>query len=115
MLTHPLRDGEDYLLGVFLMGAYQETLGDLHNLFGDTHVVSVRIKSDGSFDVMKEITGDTIGEVLGMVEYQPQSLLETFRDRAEKAVRDGKISVMERQTLLTEYSNNLNGYTYFEK
>ena len=113
--VHPLRDGEDYLLGVFLMGAYQETLGDLHNLFGDTHVISVRINPDGGFDVMKEITGDTIGDVLGMVEYQPQTLFETFRSRAEKAVRDGKISVTERLALLTEYSNNLNGYTYFEK
>lgn len=113
--VHSLRDGEDYLLGVFLMGAYQETLGDLHNLFGDTHVISVRINPDGGFNVMKEITGDTIGDVLGMVEYQPQTLFETFRSRAEKAVRDGKISVTERLALLTEYSNNLNGYTYFEK
>lgn len=113
--VHALRKDEDYLLGVFLMGAYQETLGDLHNLFGDTHVVSVRINSDGSFDVVKEITGDTIGEVLGMVEYLPQVLIDKFRGRAEKAVREGKISLTERHALLTEYTNNMNGYTYYEK
>ena len=113
--VHPLRNGEDYLFGVFLMGAYQETLGDLHNLFGDTHVVSVRINQDGGFDVIKEIGGDTIGDVLGMVEYQPQRLFETFRSRAEDAVRAGKITVQERQVLIAEFSSNLNGYTYYER
>jgi arginine decarboxylase len=113
--VHPLRDGEDYLFGVFLMGAYQETLGDLHNLFGDTHVISVRINPDGGFDVMKEIGGDTIGDVLGMVEYRPQQLFETFRARAEQAVRAGRITLKERQALIAEFSSNLNGYTYYEQ
>ena len=113
--VHPLRADEDYLLGVFLMGAYQETLGDLHNLFGDTHVVSVRINEDGSFDVLKEITGDTIADVLGFVEYHPQTLFEAFRTRVEGAVKAGRMSVAERQLLVEEFSSNLNGYTYFEK
>ena len=113
--VHPLKQGEEYLLGVFLMGAYQETLGDLHNLFGDTHVASVRINADGDFDVMKEINGDTIGEVLEMVEYRADQLFEIFRERAEKSVRKGLIEVRERQMMVDEYAANLKGYTYFER
>jgi arginine decarboxylase len=111
--VHTLRAGEEYLLGVFLMGAYQETLGDLHNLFGDTHVVSVRINEDGSFDVMKEIPGDSISDVLGYVEYQPQAVFEKFRDRAESAVRAGLISVPERQEMVEAFAARLRGYTYY--
>ena len=113
--VHPLKEGEDYLLGVFLMGAYQETMGDLHNLLGDTHVASVRINQDGSFDVMKEITGDSIGDVLSYVEYQPQALFETFRQKAEAAVRSGRISVPERQRFMEDIHATVRGYTYFEK
>ncbi len=113
--VHPLRDGEDYVLGVFLMGAYQETLGDLHNLFGDTHVVSVRINQDGSFDVMRELSGDSIADVLSYVEYHPQALFDDFRNAAEEAVRQGRISVTDRQRMLEEFSASLRGYTYFEK
>ncbi|MBE0598199.1 MAG: biosynthetic arginine decarboxylase [Desulfuromonadales bacterium] len=112
---HPLNPGEEYLIGVFLMGAYQETLGDLHNLFGDTHVVSVRINQDGSFDVMKEIAGDSIADVLSYVEYQPQALFESLRSSAEAAVRKGTIDIGERQRLLEEYAASLRGYTYFER
>ncbi len=112
---HPLQPGEEYYVGVFLMGAYQETLGDLHNLFGDTHVVSVRINEIGGFDVMEEIPGDSIADVLSYVEYQPETLFEEFRTTAEKAVRRGKISVAERQKLLEEFSASLSGYTYYEK
>jgi arginine decarboxylase len=112
---HPLKAGEEYLLGVFLMGAYQETLGDLHNLFGDTHVVSVRINEDGSFDVMREISGDSIADVLSYVEYHPQTLFESFRLAAEQAVRSGKIQLAERQHLLEEFSASLRGYTYYER
>jgi arginine decarboxylase len=113
--VHPLRPGEDYLMGVFLMGAYQETLGDLHNLFGDTHVVSVRINEDGSFDVMKEISGDSIADVLSYVEYYPQALFDDLRNTAEEAVRQGRINIAERQMILEEFSASLRGYTYFEK
>ncbi len=97
------------------MGAYQETLGDLHNLFGDTHVVSVRINADGGFDVMKEISGDSIGDVLSYVEYQPQALFEEMRQAAERAVREGRLDVAERQQFLEEYAASLRGYTYFER
>lgn len=112
---HDLRAGEEYYLGVFLVGAYQETLGDLHNLFGDTHVVGVRIEADGQFEFVKEIEGDSIGDVLSYVEYNPKELYEQFRVSAESSVKSGKITAVERRAMLQAFSNSLNGYTYFER
>ncbi|MGK2914738.1 MAG: biosynthetic arginine decarboxylase, partial [Porticoccaceae bacterium] len=113
--VHPLQDGEEYYLAVFLVGAYQETLGDLHNLFGDTNVANVRINDDGSFDFVHELHGDSIADVLSYVEYDPKKLYERFRATAEQAVRDRKISVAERQQVLGAFSESLRGYTYFER
>jgi arginine decarboxylase len=113
--VHALKDGEDYYLGVFLVGAYQETLGDLHNLMGDTNVVSVRINADGSFDFVKEMQGDSIADVLSFVEYDPRSMQVRFRDTAEQAVRSGRITPAERAQILAQFAASLNGYTYFEK
>lgn len=110
---HPLKTAEDYILGVFLMGAYQETLGDLHNLFGDTNVISVRVNDDASFDVIKEQSGDTVSEVLSMLEYNPTSFFTGFRDKIELAVKQGKINVSERQRILSHFSEQLNDQTYF--
>jgi arginine decarboxylase len=115
LALHPVKAGEEYYLGVFLVGAYQETLGDLHNLFGDTNVASVRIKSDGSIDFVHELHGDSIADVLSYVEYKPNMLYEQFRQTAEQAVRDGVISLADRQHMLSAYSEGLRGYTYFEK
>jgi arginine decarboxylase len=112
---HPLRKDEEYYLGVFLVGAYQETLGDLHNLFGDTNVVSVHINEDGSFDFVREFHGDSIADVLSYVEYDPKIMLEQFRRIAEKAVRDEKISVAMRQTVLRAFREGMQGYTFFER
>ncbi len=112
---HPINAGEEYYLGVFLVGAYQETLGDLHNLFGDTNVASVRINADNSIDFVHELHGDSIADVLSYVEYKPNALYEQFRKTAEQAVRDGVISVADRQDMLAAYSEGLRGYTYFEK
>jgi len=112
---HPLCNDNEYYLAVFLVGAYQETLGDLHNLFGDTNVVSVRINSDGSFDFVHELHGDTISDVLSYVEYDPGNLFRRFRNTAEKAVRDGRITVAERQKMLNAFTESLRGYTYFER
>ncbi|KIH77871.1 arginine decarboxylase [Geoalkalibacter ferrihydriticus] len=111
---HPIKADEDYYLGAFLVGAYQETLGDLHNLFGDTNVVSIRVNEDGSFDVTREIQGDSIADILGYVQYNPKDIFERFRDTAEKAVRRGAISVRERQEILERFSASLRGYTYYE-
>ncbi len=114
MLLHTLNPDEDYYLGVFLVGAYQETLGDLHNLFGDTNVASVRVSDEGNLEFVREIHGDSISDVLSYVEYQPQDLYQQFRELAESAVREGKISVEQRQEMLSLYSESLRGYTYFE-
>ena len=112
---HKFNEGEDYYIGVFLVGAYQETLGDLHNLFGDNNIVSVRINVDGSFDFIQEIHGDSIADVLSYVEYNPKELLERFRRSAELAVKQNKISAIERKHMVEEYSASLRGYTYYEK
>lgn len=112
---HPLKNGDEYYLGVFLVGAYQETLGDLHNLFGDTNVASIRTHPDGSFEFVREMHGDSISDVLSYVEYHPQSMVERFRNTAERAVRDGRISVADRQRMLEAFNASLRGYTYYEK
>lgn len=111
---HPVQEGEDYFLGVFLVGAYQETLGDLHNLFGDTNVVNVSINEDGSFDFVREFHGDSIADVLSYVEYEPKQMREQFRQVAESAVRSGKINVAQRQKILRAFYDSMYGYTYFE-
>jgi arginine decarboxylase len=111
---HPLKPDEDYYLGIFLVGAYQETLGDLHNLFGDTNVVNVAINPDGTFEFVREFHGDSIFDVLKYVEYEPKQMQEQFRLVAEDAVRSGKISIAQRQTILQAFKDSLHGYTYFE-
>lgn len=111
---HPLKEGEEYYLGVFLVGAYQETLGDLHNLFGDTNVVSVRLHEDGSFDFVKEMHGDTIADVLSYVEFNPKQLSIHYRDTAERAVREGRITAKERAEMIHKFNESLRGYTYYE-
>ena len=112
---HEMKNGDDYYLGVFLVGAYQETLGDLHNLFGDTNVVSVRINSDGNYDLVKEIHGDSVADVLSYVEFDPKDMLVRFRQTAEDAIRDGLISVADRREIMRAYDNGLRGYTYYER
>ena len=112
---HPLKDDEEYYLGVFLVGAYQETLGDLHNLFGDTTVVSVHINPDGSIDFAREFHGDSISDVLSYVEYDPKSLAEKFRKSSERAVKQGKITPAKRKQMMAAYRASLDGYTYFER
>ena len=112
---HPLRDGEEYYLGVFLVGAYQETLGDLHNLMGDTNVVSIRASEDGSYEYVREIRGDSVADILSYVEYDPRRILEDLRSTAEQAVRQGRISPSERFAVMQAFEDGLRGYTYFER
>lgn len=113
--VHSLRPAEEYYLGVFLVGAYQETLGDLHNLFGDTHVVSVSIDEEGAYHFQREFHGDTISDVLSYVEYDPKVMVEELRVRAEKAVRSGKITAVKRKEMMAAFKASLDGYTYFER
>jgi arginine decarboxylase len=115
LALHPLKTGEEYYLGVFLVGAYQETLGDLHNLFGDTNVVSVRINSDNTFDFVKEIHGDTIADVLSYVEYHPKEMQLRYRNTAERAVKEGRITARDRQQMIKTFTASMQGYTYYEK
>ena len=112
---HAVRENEEYYIGTFLVGAYQETLGDLHNLFGDTNVVSVRIAEDGHCEFVHEIEGDSIADVLSYVEYNPQVMQDRFRRIAEQAVREGKISASERLDIMKAFSASMRGYTYYEK
>jgi arginine decarboxylase len=112
--VHEVRANEDYLLGVFLVGAYQETLGDLHNLFGDTNIVSVRVDADGRIDFTNEIKGDSVADVLGYVEYDPKDLVAMFRDRAEHAVREGRVTPGERRQIVEAFAAGIQGYTYYE-
>jgi arginine decarboxylase len=111
---HDLKDNEDYILGAFLVGAYQETLGDLHNLFGDTHVVGIRFDEDGDLEYFRELEGDTVEDVLEYVEYEPKELTRRFREKAEKAVKKQLISGPERKAIMTIYNEGLRGYTYHE-
>jgi len=113
LALHDLKPGEDYCIGVFLAGAYQETLGDLHNLFGDTNVVGVHIE-DGQIVYSHEVEGDTVAEVLSYVEYDPKDLVDRFRAFAERAVKKGNITPKERRKVTEMYRHGLDGYTYFE-
>lgn len=113
--VHPLLDGEEYYLGAFLVGAYQETLGDLHNLLGDTNVVSVRITEDGGFEFARELRGDSVADILSYVEYDPRRILEGLRKVAENAVRRGRIKPAERYCIMQAFEDGLRGYTYFER
>ncbi len=112
---HELRPGEEYYLGVFLVGAYQETLGDLHNLLGDTNVLHVRVGQDGTVEYTNEIAGDTVADVLSFVEYDPREMVNRVRRMAEQAVRDGRITAVERREIMLAYEAGMRGYTYFEK
>jgi arginine decarboxylase len=112
---HKLKHNEEYYLGVFLVGAYQETLGDLHNLLGDTNVVSIRVAEDGQFTFVRELEGDTVGDVLSYVQYSPKAMTERFRATAEQAVREKKITPPERRQITKAYEAGMLGYTYFER
>ena len=98
----------------FFVGAYQETLGDLHNLFGDTNVVTIELNPDGSFEMMHEQEGDTVSEVLSYVEYDPRRMVDTFKVIVENAVRAGRVSAAERKEMISTFKDSIQGYTYFE-
>jgi arginine decarboxylase len=109
-----VENGEEYVLGVFLVGAYQETLGDLHNLLGDTNVVSVSLDNAGKLKYRRELEGDTVAEVLSYVEYDPKDLITQFRNLAESAVASKRITAAERREIMMAFEAGLRGYTYFE-
>jgi arginine decarboxylase len=108
---HEFHDGEPYMLGVFLTGAYQEILGDLHNLFGDTNAVHIRLTSNGGYDVTDLVHGDTVTEVLNYVQFRAPDLLQTFRRKVAAAKH---ITRQEANTFIADYVAGLEGYTYLE-
>jgi len=110
---HPY-NGKDYYLGLFLIGAYQEILGDLHNLFGDTHAVHVSLDDDGEINLDHVVSGDTVSEVLSYVQYDPKELAGRVRRDVEKAVREKRMELEESAQLMRFYVTSLNGYTYLE-
>jgi arginine decarboxylase len=107
-------NGKPYYLGAFLVGAYQEILGDLHNLFGDTHAVHVNLGASGEVILDAVIRGDTVREVLDYVQFNAKSLMEEYRRDVEAALRERRIGYEESGRLLRLYEEGLNGYTYLE-
>ena len=110
---HALKKNEPYYLGVFLVGAYQEILGDMHNLFGDTNAVHVSVK-DGSYHIDQIFDGETVEEVLEYVQYNPKKLVRQLEIWVTKSVKQGKISLEEGKEFLSNYRSGLYGYTYLE-
>ena len=118
---HPLREEtqkianspvkEPYYLGLFLAGAYQEVMGNLHNLFGDTNAVHIQLTPRG-YEIEQVVKGDTVKEVLGYVQYDVEDMVESIRRRTEKALQDNHITLKEAQRLLQNYERSLGSYTY---
>ena len=111
LALHEFKDKEPYVLGMFLNGAYQEILGDLHNLFGDTNVAHVEITEEG-YHIIESLDGDSIAEVLQYVNYDPKMLINQVRRQAEVALSKGRISLAQMRLLLRHYEEALRSYTY---
>jgi len=108
---HPFNDGDQYIIGIFLTGAYQEILGDLHNLFGDTNAVHIRLSQSKGYEVTDLVHGDTVTEVLAYVQFRASDLLATFRRKVANAT---SLARQEANTFIAEYIAGLEGYTYLE-
>jgi arginine decarboxylase len=114
LALHTLNE-HTYVLGAFLLGAYQEILGDLHNLLGDTNAVHVSLDEHGEVVLETVVQGDTVREVLNYVQFNAQALLDEFRKDVELAVREQRIGYEESGRLLKFYEEGLQGYTYLEQ
>ncbi|RMH61874.1 MAG: biosynthetic arginine decarboxylase [Zetaproteobacteria bacterium] len=110
---HRLREGEEYYLGIFLTGAYQEILGDLHNLFGDTHAVHVRLDEDG-YELEQVVAGESVAEVLDYVQFHEDVLSDRWRRQLNRARDCGRLNAREVTAFLRFYREGLRGYTYLE-
>ena len=111
--VHTFHNNEQYYLGVFLVGAYQEILGDMHNLFGDTNAVHISVK-DGKYHIDQIFDGETVEDVLDYVQYNPKKLVRQLETWVTKSVKQGKISLEEGKEVLSNYRSGLYGYTYLE-
>ncbi len=110
---HPVKADEHYYIGVFLVGAYQEILGNMHNLFGDTNAVHISVNSDG-YNIDQFIDGETVADVLEYVQYDPKKLVRRLEIWVSRAVKDGKITEAEGKEFISNYRSGLYGYTYLE-
>jgi arginine decarboxylase len=108
---HTLKPDQPYYLGMFLNGAYQEIMGNLHNLFGDTNTVHIHLTPKG-YQIEHVVKGDTMKEVLSYVQYDTEDLVESIRKQTEQALEENRITIQEAQLLLQTYENSLSGYTY---
>ena len=111
--VHALKKDEPYYIGVFLVGSYQEILGDMHNLFGDTNAAHITVK-DGNYHIDQIIDGETVEEVLEYVQYNPKKLVRQLEQWVTKSVKQGKLSLEEGKEFLSNYRSGLYGYTYLE-
>ena len=111
--VHALKNDEPYYIGVFLVGAYQEILGDMHNPFGDTNAAHITVK-DGNYHIDQLIDGETVEEVLEYVQYNPKKLVRQLEQWVTKSVKQGKLSLEEGKEFLSNYRSGLYGYTYLE-
>jgi arginine decarboxylase len=112
--VHDLVENQTYYLGIFLVGAYQEVLGDLHNLFGDTHVVHVGVDDEGHWEIDEIVEGDSVREVLSYVQFDHEDLERAVRRDTERAVKRGDMAVSDARSLMRFYEGGLEGYTYLE-
>ena len=110
--VHPVKPGEPYYIAMFLVGAYQEILGDLHNLFGDTNAIHISMDEQHGYRIERVIEGDSITEVLSYVQYDKQELIRRMRSRLEQAVRAGRVNLKESALLMRRYEEGLAAYTY---
>jgi arginine decarboxylase len=111
--VHPLKVGEEYYIAVFLLGAYQEILGDMHNLFGDTDAVYVSVNDEG-YEISHLVEGDTVTQVLEYVEYFKPALMERMRFAVENALKKKTMTIQEGRKFIHFYEQGLDGYTYLE-
>jgi arginine decarboxylase len=111
--VHTLKKNEPYYIGVFLVGAYQEILGDLHNLFGDTNAVHISVDEEGYY-IKQIIDGETVEDVLDYVQFNSKKLVRTMESWVSKSVKEGKITATEGKEFLANYRSGLYGYTYLE-
>jgi arginine decarboxylase len=108
---HDWQPGKPYLLGIFMVGAYQEILGDMHNLFGDTDSVNVELTADGNHRLTQPQRGDTVDSVLRYVQFNPSDLLRAYREKIQRA----DLAPRQRESFLNELNAGLTGYTYLEE
>lgn len=112
--VHEIKENEPYYMAAFLTGAYQEILGDLHNLFGDTDTVHITINENGSYTIDHQLVGDSVTEVLSYLDFNRQEMSERLRLASEKSIVKGDITHQEAKTLMKHYEEGLSGYTYLE-